>query len=102
MSRETLSPKLHDVSLSRTIETVNHASAGKVAAPASSIVEEGPEYPRPARMLELSQPPGLDLAGSPAPHREPQAPLLQGVGGGYADCEGPAPHPLLSRPQLAR
>jgi len=61
MSWETLSPKFHDVSLSRTIEKVNHASAGKVAAPALSIVEEGPEYPRPARVLELAQRLGLDL-----------------------------------------
>ena len=76
MSRETLSPKFHDVSFSRTIETVNHASAGKVAAPASSIVEEAPEYPRSARMLELAQRLGLDLADALARHRELLADLF--------------------------
>src|SRR5438876_3909597 len=97
MSRETLSPKFHDVSLSRTIEKVNHASAGKVAAPALSIVEEGPEYPRAARVLELAQRLGLDLADALARHRELQAHLFQRVVGVHADAEAHAQHALLAR-----
>src|SRR2546430_3493956 len=97
MSRETLSPKLHDVSLSRTIEKVNHASAGKVAAPALSIVEEGLEYPRAARVLELAQRLGLDLADALARHRELQAHLFQRVVGVHADAEAHAQHALLAR-----
>src|SRR5438128_12562380 len=96
MSWETLSPKFHDVSLSRTIEKVNHASAGKVAAPALSIVEEGPEYPRPARVLELAQRLGLDLADALARHRELQAHLFQRVVGAHADAEAHAQHALFA------
>ena len=97
MSWEMLSPKFHNVSFSRTIEKVNHASAGKVAAPASSIVEEAPEYPRPARVLELAQRLGLDLADALARHRELQADLFQRVVGVHADAEAHAQHALLAR-----
>src|SRR5262249_55470446 len=97
MSRETLSPKFHNVSFSRTIEKVNHASAGKVGAPASSVVEEAPEYPRPARMLELAQRLGLDLADALARHRELLPDLFQRVVGVHADAEAHAQHALLAR-----
>src|SRR5258707_1866340 len=47
--------------------------------PASSIIEEAPERPGSARMLELTQCLGLDLADALARQRELLADLLQRV-----------------------
>src|SRR5947208_16843327 len=65
--------------------------------PASSIIEKASEYPRPARVLELAQRLGLDLADALARHRELLADLFQRVVGVHADAEAHAQHALLAR-----
>src|SRR5712692_9139937 len=70
-----------------------------VLPPAGSIIEQAPEDPRPARMLELAQRLGLDLANALAGHRELLADLLQRVVGVHADAEAHPQHALLARRQ---
>src|SRR6266404_9815411 len=65
--------------------------------PASSIIEEAPERPGPARMLELTQCLGLDLADAFARQRELLADLLQRVVLVHADAEAHAKNALLAR-----
>src|SRR5438128_10193419 len=63
---------------------------------ASSIVEKASETPRAARMLELAQRLGLDLADALARHRELLADLLERVVGVHADAEAHAQHALFA------
>src|SRR5215468_985454 len=65
--------------------------------PASSIMEEASENPRPARVLQLSQRLGLDLADALARHRELLADFFQRVVLVHADAETHADYTLLAR-----
>src|SRR6476646_11582709 len=60
------------------------------------IVQEASQLPRPARMLELAQRLGLDLADALARHRELLADLFQRVVGVHADSEAHAQHALFA------
>src|SRR5579883_669922 len=62
-----------------------------------SVIQEAPQLPRPARMLQLAQRLRLDLADALARHRELLADLLQRVVGVHADAEAHAQHALLAR-----
>src|SRR5260370_4649332 len=62
--------------------------------PASSIIEEAPERPGSARMLELTQCLGLDLAGALARQRALLADLLQRLVLVPSDSQRPAPAPV--------
>src|SRR5437764_11679056 len=64
---------------------------------ATSVVQEAAQLPRPARMLELAQRLGLDLADALARHRELLADLFQRVVGVHADAEAHAEYTLLAR-----
>src|SRR5947207_14753465 len=64
---------------------------------ATSVVQEAAQLPRPARMLELAQRLGLDLADALAGHRELLADLFQRVVGVHADAEAHAQHALFTR-----
>src|SRR5216684_5613128 len=70
---------------------------GGCRRPASSIIEEAPERPGPARVLELAQRLGLDLADALARQRELLADLLQRVVLVHADAEAHADDTLLAR-----
>src|SRR5260221_9941094 len=72
---------------------------GGCRRPASSIIEEAPERPGPARVLELSQRLGFDLPDSLARHRELLADLLQRVVLVHADAESHAKNAVLARRQ---
>src|SRR6266403_2008492 len=72
---------------------------GGCRRPASSIIEEAPERPGSARMLELTQCLGLDLADALARQRELLADLLQRVVLVHADAEAHAKNALLARRQ---
>src|SRR5918992_3126842 len=65
----------------------------------ASAVEKAPQLARAARMLELAQRLGLDLADALAGDRELLADLLQRVVGVHADAEAHAQHALLARGQ---
>ena len=58
--------------------------------PAPSIVEEAPEHPGLARMLQLAQRLGLDLADTLTGQRELLADFLQRVVAVHADAEAHA------------
>src|SRR5262245_37147805 len=62
-----------------------------------SIVQEAPELPRPARVVELAQRLGLNLADSFARDGELLAYFFQRVVGVHADAEAHAQHALLAR-----
>src|SRR6476619_735618 len=64
-----------------------------------SIVQEAPQLPAAARVLELAQRLRLDLADALAGYRELLADLLEGVVGVHADAEAHAQHALLARRQ---
>src|SRR6185312_8489336 len=64
-----------------------------------SVVEEAPELPAAARMLELAQGLGLDLPDALARHGELLADFLEGMVGVHADAEAHAQHALLARRQ---
>src|SRR5271166_4957082 len=61
------------------------------------VVEEAPELPRPARVLELAERLGLNLADALARHRELLADLFERVVGVHADAEAHAQNPLFAR-----
>src|SRR5262245_40361323 len=61
-----------------------------------SIVEDGPERSRPARMLQLAQRLGLDLTDALARHRKLLTDFLQSMFGIHADAEAHAQHALLA------
>src|SRR6476660_1345969 len=63
----------------------------------TSIIQETPQLPRSARMLQLPERLRLDLADALARHRELLADLLEGVVGVHADAEAHAQHALLTR-----
>src|SRR5690606_24122232 len=63
----------------------------------SLAVQEAPELARPARMLELAQRLGLDLADALAGDRELLADFLERVIGIHTDAEAHAKHALLAR-----
>src|SRR5687767_12547398 len=65
----------------------------------SALVEEAAQHARAARMLELAQRLGLDLANALAGHRELLADLFQRVVGVHADAEAHAQHALFARRQ---
>src|SRR5262249_9932346 len=62
-----------------------------------SVVQEAPQLPAPARMLQLAQRLRLDLPDALARHAELLAALLQRVVGVHPDSEPHAQHPLLAR-----
>ena len=62
-------------------------------------VEEAAQLPRPARVLQLAQRLGLDLADAFAGDAELLADLFQGVVGVHADAEAHAQDALLARRQ---
>src|SRR5262249_40875009 len=62
-----------------------------------SVVQETPQLPRPARVLQLAQRLRLDLADALARHAELLADLLEGVVGVHADAEAHAQHALFTR-----
>src|SRR5258707_10635140 len=70
---------------------------GGCRRPASSIIEEAPERPGPARVLELAQRLGLDLADALARPRELLSDLLQRVVLVHADAEAHPDDTLLAR-----
>src|SRR5262245_33518341 len=61
------------------------------------MIEEAPEYPWSARVLELPQRLRLDLTDALAGHRELMADLLQRVVGAYANAKAHAQHAFLAR-----
>src|SRR5579871_2780585 len=63
------------------------------------VVQKAPQLARPARVLELAQRLGFDLADALAGHRELLADLFEGVVGVHADAEAHAQHALLARGQ---
>src|SRR5208282_170777 len=65
----------------------------------ASIVEEAPELPAPAWVLEFAQRLGFDLADALAGHRELLADLFERVVRVHADSEAHAQDPLLARGQ---
>src|SRR6201995_2743786 len=65
----------------------------------TSGVEEAAQLSASARMLQLAQRLGLDLADALAGHRELLADFLQRVVGVHADAEAHAQHALLARRQ---
>ena len=67
--------------------------------PEGSVVEEAAELSRAARVLQLPQRLGFDLADALAGDRELLADLLEGVVGVHADAEAHAEHALLARRQ---
>src|SRR6478672_13441937 len=73
-----------------------HGSSGK---PPGSIVQEAPQLPAAARVLELAQRLRLDLADALAGDGELLADLLEGVVGVHADAEAHAQDALLARRQ---
>src|SRR5690348_6771365 len=62
-----------------------------------SVVEEGPQFARPRRVLELAQRLGLDLPYTLAGDRELLADFFQRVIGVHADAEAHAQHALFAR-----
>src|SRR5262249_53130910 len=62
-----------------------------------SAVPETPQFPAPARMLQLPQRLRLDLTNALARHRELLADLLEGVIGVHADSEAHPENALLAR-----
>src|ERR1700759_1308615 len=63
----------------------------------TSGVEEAAQLSASARMLQLAQRLGLDLADALTSHRELLADFLQRVVGVHADAEAHAQHALLAR-----
>src|SRR5215216_1987500 len=63
----------------------------------SALVEEAAQHAAAARVLELAQCLGLDLADTLAGHRELLADFFQRVVGVHADAEAHAQHALLAR-----
>src|SRR5436309_7585309 len=63
------------------------------------IIQEAPELPRPARMLQLAQRLRLDLPDALARHAELLPDLFQRMIGVHADAEAHAEHPFLARRQ---
>src|SRR5215472_4152487 len=61
-----------------------------------SIVEEGSEYPRSARVLQLAKRLGLDLADALASDRERVAYFLQRMVAGHSEAEPHANNALLA------
>src|SRR5438552_11101289 len=61
------------------------------------IIQKAPQLPRPARVFQLAQRLGLDLADALAGYRELLADLFERVVGVHADAEAHAQHPLLAR-----
>ena len=61
------------------------------------LIQKTPHLPRPARMLQLAQRLGFDLADTLAGDRELLPNLLQRVIGVYADAEAHAQHAFLAR-----
>jgi hypothetical protein len=55
-----------------------------------SVIQEAPQLPAPARMLQLPQRLRLDLPDALSRHRELLADLFQGVVGVHADAEAHA------------
>src|SRR5918999_3588696 len=62
----------------------------------SALVEEAAQHARAARVLELAQRLGFDLANALARHRELLADLFQRVVGVHADAEAHAQHAFLA------
>src|SRR5580698_9205687 len=63
----------------------------------SSTIEEAPKLPAAARVLELAQGLGFDLADAFAGDAELLADFLEGVVGVHADAKAHAQHALLAR-----
>src|SRR5688500_4042996 len=63
------------------------------------LVEEAPHLAAAARMLEVAERLGLDLADALAGDAELLADLLEGVVGVHADAEAHPEHALLARRQ---
>src|SRR6516225_4249570 len=61
------------------------------------VVQEAPQLPAPARVLQLAQSLGLDLAYALTGYAELLADLLERVIGVHADAEAHAQHALLAR-----
>src|SRR5262249_17241427 len=70
--------------------------ADRVGMATDSIVQKAPQLAASARMLELAQRLGLDLADALARHRELLAGPLKRVVGVPADAQAPAHHRLLA------
>src|SRR5215204_179570 len=77
--------------------TARSAASSRVTRRSSSLVEEAPQHPGSAGVLQLAQRLGLDLADALAGHRELLADLFQRVVGVHADAEAHAQHALLAR-----
>src|SRR5215813_6029966 len=75
---------------SQTGQRVLYQTTRRCPATTLSIVEEGSQLARPARVLELAQRLGLYLADAFARHRELLADLFQRVVGIHADAEAHA------------
>src|ERR1700757_560691 len=65
--------------------------------PTLSVIQEAPQLPTAARMLELAQRLGLDLADALAGHRELLTDFFQSVVGVHADAKAHAKNALLAR-----
>jgi hypothetical protein len=70
-----------------------------ISARPVSVVQEAPQLPAPARVLQLAQRLRLDLADPLAGHVELLADLFQRVVGVHPDTEPHAQHTLLARRQ---
>src|ERR1700675_2647429 len=85
----------HRVRVSLIWESLMSHSFG----PLVLVVEEAPQLPASARMLQLAQRLGFDLADALAGHRELLADFFQGVVGVHADAEAHEKHAFFARVQ---
>src|SRR5215471_16420650 len=85
----------------RASTTISPGSAGRNFFESAEvlIIQKAAQLAAAARVLELAQRLGLDLADALARHRELLADLFQRVVGIHADAEAHAQHALLARRQ---
>src|ERR1043166_186729 len=78
----------------RVVPRLGLAPSGRQAL--LSVIQEGPEFAAPARMLQLPQRLRLDLAGALARHRELLADLFEGMIGVHTDAEAHTQYALFA------
>src|SRR5690349_18351357 len=83
--------------MNESILTVRSKKARIAPGLSISVVEEAAELPAAARMLELAQRLGFDLADAFAGHTELLADFLERVVGVHANTEAHAEHAFLAR-----
>src|SRR6185312_4532371 len=85
-----------NVTVTATRSTGSIAVSGRPSPAPPSVVEKAAQLAAPARVLELAQRLGLDLADALARHVELLADLLERMVGVHADAEAHPQHALLA------